>query len=408
MPRRSRSLGSLVVLGGVVGSAVAGALAAACGGGTKGTTFADGAEGGTGDAGDAVDVTSVGDAGDAGRADDTGHAGDTGLEPTCHPEGIVGTTTVPNGIEGGAYYVTTYGVDPTCCRAQLESVESVLPDGGISEGCAFTVAMPCVLDAGGAEGECLDWCASVLGSPGAWSCVPWPSDAGGTWASCVNGSGCGFGRPPRGFVPRSLPAATPLGVHFATMAQLEAASVVAFDALHADLARHGAPASLLRSVLAARRDEVRHARLASREAARHGAVTPAAVVAPIAPRSLEELALANAEEGCVVETFGAAVLALQAERATDPRLRAMSKSIAADELRHAALSWRIADWLDTKLDATGREQVTAARRRALKKVEIELATLPPLGAVSTPKSMIQSLLALLRATLQAGLLDLAS
>jgi hypothetical protein len=187
------------------------------------------------------------------------------------------------------------------------------------------------------------------------------------------------------------------------MAQLEAASVAAFDALHADLVRVGAPAALLRSIRSARKDEVRHARLVSREAARHGAIAPAAVVNPIAPRSLEQLAIDNAEEGCVVETFGAALLTLQAERVNDPRLRRMFRAFAADELRHAAPSWRIAAWLEARLPTEGRQRVARARNEAVSSLERRL--LPALSddELGIPEARTQrTLLWSIRGALETG------
>ena len=54
----------------------------------------------------------------------------------------------------------------------------------------------------------------------------------------------------------------------------------------------------------------------------------AAVVPPIPSRSIEPLAIDNAGEGCVRETFGAALAAVQAQRATDPTVRAMMVMVA--------------------------------------------------------------------------------
>jgi hypothetical protein len=112
------------------------------------------------------------------------------------------------------------------------------------------------------------------------------------------------GRPPRGFVPRRVSSRRPSAGRLVQMAQLEAASVDAFRALRSDLGRLGAPKSLLRAVDVATKDEVRHAREVSREAERSGARVPETRIGPIAARSLEELAIDNAEEGCVRETSG--------------------------------------------------------------------------------------------------------
>jgi hypothetical protein len=214
----------------------------------------------------------------------------------------------------------------------------------------------------------------------------------------------GCGRPPRGFVARRAPASDSSAARLAEMAQLEAASVGAFRALRSDLARLGAPRRLLRAVRAATRDEVRHARVVGRAAERFGARVPATRMGPMASRSLLQLAIENAEEGCVRETFGAALAAVQAERAGDRRVRRMMRAVARDELGHAALSWRIAEWLDARLDAQGRARVNEARVAALAVLESELARDQPgddaLGLPDTRGA--RAVLAGLREALRSG------
>jgi hypothetical protein len=217
----------------------------------------------------------------------------------------------------------------------------------------------------------------------------------------------GCGRPPRGFVARRASAcsASPgSAARLAEMAQLEAASVGAFRALRSDLARLGAPKRLLCAVRLATRDEVRHARVVGRAAERFGARVPATRMGPMARRSLLQLAIENAEEGCVRETFGAALAAVQAERAGDRRVRRMMRAVARDELDHAALSWRIAEWLEARLDAQGRARVNEARVAALAMLESELARDQPgddvLGLPDTRGA--RAVLAGLREALRSG------
>src|SRR5262245_44328737 len=72
------------------------------------------------------------------------------------------------------------------------------------------------------------------------------------------------GRRPAGLAERrsaSLASGT-AGAYFAELARLEAASVVAFRRLGDELRAWGAPARLTRAATRARRDEVRHARVA--------------------------------------------------------------------------------------------------------------------------------------------------
>jgi hypothetical protein len=391
-----RRLGSRSVLGGVIASAVASVMA--CGSNASQAAAQEaGLEDGGSDAG-LEDGSSAADTGPGATNDAS-----PDVFPSCPSPAMVSTVQNPGGPDAG--WLTTYGVDPMCCAPQLFQFATLLPEAGITGAACFTVQDPCVLDVD-VDMVCQSWCdlafASVSdASPGGpWTC-PSPFDGG---LLCGTGAGgCSGGRPPRGFAARYVAAATALGARLAIMAQLEDASVAAFDALHADLVRLGAPVALQRSVRAARKDEVRHARLVSREAARHGAIAPAAVVNPIAPRSLEQLAIDNAEEGCVVETFGAALLTVQAERAGDPRLRKMFRSLAADELRHAALSWRIAAWLEARLSTEGKLRVARARGQAVASLERQL--LPSLSddALGIPEAPAQRiLLSSIRGALETG------
>jgi hypothetical protein len=150
------------------------------------------------------------------------------------------------------------------------------------------------------------------------------------------------------------------------MAQLEAASVHAFDAMAYELEGHGAPCALVEACLAAAGDERRHAAEMARLARKHGA-SMGATRAPMRRRrrSLAALARENAVEGCVRETFGALVNAWQVAHASDPDVRQTLAGIAEDELRHAALSWEIARWAETPLAPSVRREIARARRAAV-------------------------------------------
>jgi len=129
------------------------------------------------------------------------------------------------------------------------------------------------------------------------------------------------------------------------MAYLEAASVDAFEGMTRELVAHGAPARLRAGARRAARDEVRHARVTRNLAERAGGTVSPVRLQASRVRSLEEMAIENAVEGCVRETFSAAVAMIQAERATDMKVRHAMKRIARDETRHAELSWAVAQWL---------------------------------------------------------------
>jgi hypothetical protein len=159
------------------------------------------------------------------------------------------------------------------------------------------------------------------------------------------------------------------------MAHLEAASVYAFERLAAELEAHGAPADLIEAARESARDEVRHADAMGRLAARFGAVTERRPprVRDVPQRSLASLARENAVEGCVRETYGALVNAWQAAHARDPDVRDAMRAIAADELRHAALSWEVAEWAKRRVAPGQRRAIDRAQRRAVRKLVAEAA-----------------------------------
>jgi hypothetical protein len=181
----------------------------------------------------------------------------------------------------------------------------------------------------------------------------------------VAGSG---GRRPAGLQWSEPGGATGPGGYFAELARLEAASVAAFRTLRDELHLQGAPKKLVRAAGRAARDEVRHARATAALARRFGAEPRCARVEARAPKSLEAMAIENAAEGCVRETFGALLATWQARAAGDPVVRAAMMRIARDETRHAALSWRVARWLDTRLDPEARLRVEVAKRQAVRQV----------------------------------------
>lgn len=83
-------------------------------------------------------------------------------------------------------------------------------------------------------------------------------------------------------------------------------------------------------------------------------------------RDLEAIARENAIEACVGETFGALLAAWHSERAREPDVRAAMREIAPDELRHAALGWAVAAWLDGRLPRDARDRVRHAREQAVR------------------------------------------
>lgn len=172
-----------------------------------------------------------------------------------------------------------------------------------------------------------------------------------------------LGRRPEGFA--DVASGGTLGGHLRRAMHHEAESVRAFRRFAVELEAHGAPPALASAARRAARDEIRHAWMFARLLG----TCPRIDTDDLPVRSLAECARDNAVEGCVLETYSAAVAAYQAERAQAPALRACFARIARDETEHAALARAAREWLDARLPPRER----ARQRRAAHEAERELA-----------------------------------
>jgi hypothetical protein len=316
-------------------------LGAACGGSTieqeggGGTTAAGGKD--TGSAGQSHAGT--GNAGaDAGGNTSTAGAGGnvtTGGTFTIAGAGGTGSNLCRAKLDGQGTCAPVQNTVPhSCVGAEIPAVNTALPTATCRQLCPMS-SFGCSV-------------AAVTDSTVTVQCQP----------------GCAVGRRPAGLGAPACCDSASAGSYFAEIAHLEAASVTAFRILRNELRAQGAPKKLVRAAARAARDEIRHARATGALARRFGATPRLPAVAPAKPRSLEAMALENAIEGCVRETYGALLATRQAQHAKDPVVRAAMQRIARDETRHASLSWRVDRWLATRLDPAAKRNVTQAKQTA--------------------------------------------
>lgn len=186
--------------------------------------------------------------------------------------------------------------------------------------------------------------------------------------------GCVVGRMTEGVHVAIHPSKRTVADHLAEMAALEAAAVHAFRRLAAEMRVLGAPGWMVERAEEAAEDEVRHASMVGREARRHGGKLRAVEVGPMPLRPILEIALENAREGMVRETYGALSAYHHAHAASDPRLARLFARLAEDETRHSALSIEFGKFLETKLNPKERELVDRARLKAVDALYMELGT----------------------------------
>lgn len=179
-----------------------------------------------------------------------------------------------------------------------------------------------------------------------------------------------IGRRPAGLSGRQrAPGHSRIGDYLARAAELEAASVVAFQVLELELRAYAAPEALLDRTREAARDEVLHARLVQSLATHFGGSMSPQSIRVSKVRDLETIALENAIEGCVAETWGCLVGMHQARSATSSRLRRAHHRIAVDEARHAQLAWDIAQWAAQKLSTAALQRISSRRAQAVRELE---------------------------------------
>lgn len=247
--------------------------------------------------------------------------------------------------------------------------------GPESDPCTDTWVWACGLPAtvSASDGLTAEECARACGkprdgSPAYYGCnVGDAPDAGGpVTVRCFT---CVAGRRPAGFeaTAERVTVASWLGV----TAELEWASIDAFQILAEELVALGAPSSLVKAARDAEADEVRHTEAMALLARAAGAEVSPPVIVRGAPRDLLTLAIENAVEGCVRETYGALVAGHQADHAHREEVRDVMRVVHEDETRHAELAWSVHAWAMARLDVAGRMRVLAAMDRAFEELARE-------------------------------------
>lgn len=300
---------------------------------------------------------------------------------------LAAQTVACGGCEEEAETITI----PTPARVDLDDAKDATSFASVDEGAAIDERCKdtCRLQKG--SKYTLESCVVLVpeGAPDAGpSATPAPATTTASQTQCTfthwvckgsNSSGhCGMGRPPAGYVASERGGS--LGDFFAHAAELEAASITAFRHLEIDLLRWNAPSSLVEQARAARRDEVVHARMMRELARTHGTKPTRARRVERTERALVDIAIENAVEGCVNETYSALVATWASAHAVDPLVASAMATIAEDETRHAALAWAIHEWAIAKLSPSDRRRVGAALEEAAEALIRDLGS----RAVSQP------------------------
>jgi hypothetical protein len=217
------------------------------------------------------------------------------------------------------------------------------------------------------------------------------------------------GRRPEGVVIPAPPvpaAESPLGEWFAAACAADTASALAYERLHRELRFLRAPEYLVAQCRRAHFAEQRHAAAFAALAKRFGAQVswPTPPPGGLRIRSLADIAIANARDGVVRTTYGAAAARFRARFATDPEIREVMRQVAEDECAHAELAMSLAEWLSARLDPVECAWVESALRNAVQMLADELDREPSPGldaaGVATRKDALVIWSALSRAVWQ--------
>jgi hypothetical protein len=147
-----------------------------------------------------------------------------------------------------------------------------------------------------------------------------------------------------------------LAAGWRAMGATETASIASFSSLSSQLLAVGAPSRLIELAHRDAIDEIVHARLCYDVArdldgrALGADAFPAATLPLDRQPTLASLALECLRESCVLEAASAKAAAALAERAADPRIARVLRTIAEDEARHADHGWVMLDWLREALE----------------------------------------------------------
>lgn len=184
---------------------------------------------------------------------------------------------------------------------------------------------------------------------------------------------------PPGCPPRPVPGRMPAGAHiqapddtasvlgeyFSSMAAMETAAVTAFRYLTRELEAYQAPEALIAMACQAVQEEIEHAEMAGLLSQAYDAAVPTVEVDDFQLRSLFEVALENAVEGCVNETFAAACGIWQHQHAELDAFKAVMGRVAEEESGHAELSWGIHQWIMPQLTEAQQQHIRAAQAEAI-------------------------------------------
>lgn len=156
-------------------------------------------------------------------------------------------------------------------------------------------------------------------------------------------------------------------------AQSERASVQSFVLLAKELEAYQLPPALLQRIHKAAQEEIGHARMMYHLCAVQGATIPTMQESTLPQRSLFDIALENAVEGCVHERYAALQAHYQAQNIKNNALQPWLAQIAHEETEHTTLADELHSWIMPQLSSKEQEAVHEAKQKAQQELEAYIA-----------------------------------
>jgi hypothetical protein len=298
--------------------------------------------------------------------------------------------------EGGGFCVAAACFDGGACGDEQWCALYVNVDAcenGTTSGFACTTAEDeCAVDADCDEGMDCEWTGDRFACSDNTCFEGRPFFVDGELRTATRSDGSAWGTAMVVDLAIDAEVRSALARRWERIGQLEHASVAAFARFAMQLLALGAPPELVTDTTRAMADETAHARLAfglaSAYAGRPLGPGPLAIDGALADSGLEAVVRTLFAEGCVGETFAAALAQLELARSTDGAVRSVLGRIAVDEERHSLLAWRSLAWL---LDTRG-EPVRALVRDEIARVEAELDVPAPTERRASARAEAQGVL----------------
>lgn len=177
-----------------------------------------------------------------------------------------------------------------------------------------------------------------------------------------------------------------IGVYFAKSAHEQAAAVFSYIALATQLRSFGAPTNLIEQCQSAAKDNILHAKIMQELSEMEGVFVPSFHYVPTS-QSILEVAMQNAVDGCIYETWAALLANWQSTHLpSDPELQTVYEQIGKNKAMHGQLAWDLHFWFLSKLRTREKKQLSRAQSKAIAQLLLAEGNISYVAGLGLPLS----------------------